>query len=160
MGPAPGKTARSGSDGQKIQGRGQNRGLRSRSRPLQGGHSMGIGLQLAVLPGAGCISVAQRSFFEKGSFPKDPSTSQKLRCATEIQICERLAAFRTPLRSPSGHHGVPDLGRMARKYKDVAKIADLGQEVGPPKAATVWGLAPSWRSCRGQAASPSHNAVF
>merc|ERR1712074_481650 len=99
-------------------------------------------------------------FFEKGSFPKDPSTSEKLRCATEIQICERLAAFRAPLRSPSDRHGVPDLGRTARKYKDVAKIADLGQEVGPSKAATVWGLAPSWRSCREQAASPSRNAVF
>merc|ERR1712074_322005 len=45
--------------------------------------------------------------FEKGSFSKDPSTSEKLRCATEIQICERLAAFSTPLRSPSGRHGGP-----------------------------------------------------
>ena len=58
---------------------------------------------------------------------KGPSTSQKLLCEPEIQTCTWLAPLWVTLRTARGA-GFDDL---ARKYYDVAKVADLGRQIGP-----------------------------
>ena len=56
-----------------------------------------------------------------------PSASQKLLCGPEIQTCTWLAPLWVSLRTARGA-GFDDL---ARKYYDVAKVADLGRQIGP-----------------------------
>ena len=58
---------------------------------------------------------------------KGPSTSQKLLYEPEIQTCLWLAPFWVTLRTTRG----AQLDDLARKYYDVAKVADLGRQIGP-----------------------------
>ena len=58
---------------------------------------------------------------------KGPSSSQKLLCEPEIQNCPWLAPLWATLRTARG----VGFGDLARKYYDVAKVADLGRQTGP-----------------------------
>ena len=59
--------------------------------------------------------------------PKGASTAQKLLCVLTIQTCTWLDALWVTLRTARGA-GFDD---FARKYYDVAKVADLGRQIGP-----------------------------
>ena len=58
---------------------------------------------------------------------KGPSTCQKLLCEPEIQTCSWLVPLWVTLRTTRGA-GLDDL---ARKNYEVAKVADLGRQIGP-----------------------------
>ena len=67
---------------------------------------------------------------------KGPSTSQKLLCGPEIQTCTWLAPLWATLRTARGA-GFDDL---ARKYYDVAKVADLGRQISPFRGSQRMGI--------------------
>ena len=67
---------------------------------------------------------------------KGPSTSQKLLCEPEIQTCPRLAPFGVTLRTTRGGQ----FDDLARKYYDVAKVADLGRQIGPIRGGQSMGF--------------------
>ena len=67
---------------------------------------------------------------------KGPSTSQKLLYGPEIQTCPWLAPFWVTLRTARGA-GFDDL---ARKYYDVAKVADFGPPDGAPPGGQSMGF--------------------
>ena len=69
--------------------------------------------------------------------PKGPSTSQKLLYEPGIQTCPWLAPFWVTLRTTLGG---PKFDDLARKYYDVAKVADLGRQVGPLRGGQSMGF--------------------
>ena len=69
------------------------------------------------------------------------------------QTCTWLAPLWVTLRTARGA-GFDDL---ARKYYDVAKVADFGPPDGPPPGRPEYG---HWRPVRLQSESPAHNGLF
>ena len=99
---------------------------------LRRGQSVGIGGQ----SGYSLNLRLTTDFFEKGMILKGPSTCQKLLYEPEIQTCTWLATLWVTLHTARG----ADLGDLARKYYDVAKVADFGPPDGPPPGSLFgWG---------------------
>ena len=100
--------------------------------PLRRDQSMGFGGQ----SGNSLNLRLAKHFFEKGVIPKGPTACQKLLCEPEIQTCSWLAPLWVTLRTTRGA-GFDDL---ARKYYDVAKVADLGRQTGPIRGGQSMGF--------------------